>query len=50
MRITPIPFSEKLRLQDLYAHDILDSEKEKDFDDLLEVAAHIYQCPVAAIG
>jgi len=49
MRIASIPFNEDLRLQDLYSYDILDSEKEKDFDDLLEVAAHIYGCPMAAI-
>lgn len=49
MRIASIPFNEQLRLQDLYSYDILDSEKEKDFDDLLEVAAHIYGCPMAAI-
>lgn len=50
MRIASLPFNEELRLQDLYAYDILDSEQEKDFDDLLEVAAHIYGCPIAAIS
>lgn len=50
MRTAPHPFNEELRLQDLYSYDILDSEQEKDFDDLLEVAAHIYGCPIAAIS
>jgi signal transduction histidine kinase len=50
MRIASVPFNEELRLQDLYSYDILDSEKEKDFDELLQVAAHIYGCPIAAIS
>lgn len=49
MRIASTPFNEELRLQDLYSYDILDSEQDKDFDDLLEIAAHIYGCPIAAI-
>ena len=49
MRIASIPLNEELRLQDLYSYDILDSETEKEFDDLLEVAAQIYGCPMAAI-
>lgn len=49
MRIASIPFNEELRLQDLYSYNILDTEEEKEFDDLLEVAAHIYGCPIAAI-
>ena len=49
MRIASIPFNEEFRLHDLYSYDILDSEREKDFDDLLEVAAHVYGCPMAAI-
>lgn len=50
MRIASVPFNEKLRLQDLYSFDILDSDREKEYDDLLEVAAHIYGCPIAAIS
>jgi signal transduction histidine kinase len=49
MRIASLPLNEDLRLQDLYAYDILDSEAEREFDDLLEVAAQIYGCPIAAI-
>jgi signal transduction histidine kinase len=50
MRLASIPFNEELRLHDLYSYDILGSGPEKVFDDLLEVAAHIYGCPVAAIS
>lgn len=49
MRIASIPFNEELRLQDLFSYNILDSDKEQDFDDLLEIAAQIYGCPIAAI-
>lgn len=49
MRIASLPLNEDLRLQDLYTYDILDSEAEREFDDLLEVAAQIYGCPIAAI-
>lgn len=49
MRIAPILLKEELRLQDLYTYDILDSETEKEFNDLLEITAHICGCPVAAI-
>ena len=50
MRLASLPFNEELRLHDLYSYDILGSGPEKVFDDLLEVAAHIYGCPVAAIS
>lgn len=49
MRIASIPINEELRLQDLYMYDILDSDAESEFDELLEVAAQIYGCPIAAI-
>ncbi|MEJ7912489.1 MAG: GAF domain-containing protein [Chitinophagaceae bacterium] len=50
MRIASIPLNEELRLQDLYSYEILDSGDEKEFDELLEVAAQIYGCPIAAIA
>jgi len=50
MRIASVPVNEDLRLQDLYSYEILDSEFEKEFDDLLEVVAQIYGCPMAAIS
>ena len=44
-----IPLNEDARLKDLYSYDILDSEVDEDFDDLLEIAASIYNCPISAI-
>lgn len=50
MRIASLPPNEELRLQDLYSYDILDSHSDNAFDELLEVAASIYGCPMAAIS
>lgn len=48
---TPIiPPDEELRLADLYAYGILDSGKEKEFDDLVELAASISKCGIVAIS
>jgi signal transduction histidine kinase len=44
-----IPLNEDARLKDLYSYDILDSEIDQDFDELLEIAASIYNCPISAI-
>jgi signal transduction histidine kinase len=50
MRIASLPPNEELRLQDLYTYDILDSQPDNAFDELLEIAASIYGCPMAAIS
>jgi two-component system cell cycle sensor histidine kinase/response regulator CckA len=42
--------SEQARLATLRSYDILDSPKEKDFDDLVTLAAHICDAPVAHIS
>ncbi|MGZ5253218.1 MAG: GAF domain-containing sensor histidine kinase [Flavitalea sp.] len=44
-----IPLNEDARLNDLYSYDILDTETEQDFDELLQIAANIYNCPISAI-
>jgi len=49
MPIASLPLNEDLRLQDLYMYEILDSESENEFDELLEVATQIYGCRTAAI-
>ncbi|RYY94767.1 MAG: GAF domain-containing protein [Chitinophagaceae bacterium] len=49
MRVAPLPFNEELRLQDLYAFDILDSGRDQDFDDILEIASQVCGCPIAAV-
>ena len=40
---------EKERLLELYSYDILDSNPEPDFDDLVELAAQLSECPIASI-
>lgn len=46
--LTPCP-KEKERLKELYSYRILDTAFEKDFDELVELAAKICGCPISAI-
>lgn len=41
---------ERLRLVELFSHDILDTEEEKPFNDLTELASLICNCPMAGIS
>lgn len=50
MIVPSIPDNEELRLKDLYYYDILDTEAESDFNDLLEIASEKYNCPIVAIS
>lgn len=50
MKNSPIPFNEALRLQDLYHYAILDTEDDPAFNGLVELAAMICDCPIAAIS
>lgn len=43
-------FQEEERLTDLYSFGILDTEPEEDFTQLVELAANITQCSIAAIS
>lgn len=45
----PIPFNEAARLQDLKFYDILDSDQESMFTELVELAASVSGCPMAAL-
>jgi PAS domain S-box-containing protein len=44
------PFSEKERLQNLYLYDILNTDEEKDYNDLVELAALMCDCPASAVS
>ncbi len=44
------PIDEKDRLNDLYHYNILDTPKEKDFNELPELAAQMCNCPHALIS
>ena len=46
----PIPANEEARLRDLYAYNILDSEPEQDFTDLVELASYICNTPISLIS
>lgn len=49
MQIAQLPSDEELRLQDLFSYNILDSDSEKEFDELVELAASICNCPVSMV-
>ncbi|UAY51821.1 GAF domain-containing sensor histidine kinase [Ferruginibacter albus] len=50
MKIAPLPINEELRLKDLYSYNILDSEKDQNFDDLAQLAADICNCPIVGLS
>lgn len=48
---TPVlPQNEKERLESLYSYDVLDSDAERNFDELVELAREVCQTPVALIS
>jgi PAS domain S-box-containing protein len=49
MKISPLPNNERERLVAMKSYHILDTEEEKDFDDITELAALICDMPVAII-
>ncbi|MFT3933504.1 MAG: GAF domain-containing protein [Chitinophagaceae bacterium] len=44
-----LPASEPFRLLDLASYDIMDTPSENDFDELVELAAQICDCPISLI-
>lgn len=50
MILAELPHDEELRLQDLYSYDILDTQYEADFDELVELASQICKCPISLIS
>lgn len=50
MKSAPPTNDEAQRLQALYSYDILDTEAEKVFDDLTELASEICETPIALIS
>ncbi len=49
MKIAPIPENEEFRINELKKYKILDTDKEKEYDDLVELASQICNCPTALI-
>lgn len=50
MRLYPTSNNENERVKELYSYHILDSGFEKEFDDLVNLAAKMLRAPVAAIS
>lgn len=48
--VAPLPLNEEARLAALHAYEILDTDPERDFDDLARIASHIWATPVALIS
>ncbi len=49
MIIAELPVGEELRLLDLESYEIMDTGAENDFDELVELAAEICNCPISTI-
>jgi len=43
------PADEEARIKDLLSYNILDSEEENEFNDLIKLASHICHCEIASI-
>ncbi|MBK8979178.1 MAG: GAF domain-containing protein [Planctomycetes bacterium] len=50
MQISDRPLDEEARLAALRAYGILDTDAERDYDDLTRIAAGIFQVPIAIIS
>jgi diguanylate cyclase (GGDEF)-like protein/PAS domain S-box-containing protein len=50
MKIAPLPEDEQERLTELKKYNILDSEPEAVFDNMVQLASYICQTPIAAIS
>ena len=48
--LPPIPLDERERLEDLYAYEILDTDPEEAFDDIVRLAATICDTPWARVN
>lgn len=49
-QIAPKPANETLRLQALQSYEILDTEPEQGFDDIVKIAAQICDTPIALVS
>jgi hypothetical protein len=49
MEIAQLPAEENLRIKNLNSYTVLDTEDEKEYNDLIELASQICDCPIALI-
>ncbi|MDH3592931.1 MAG: GAF domain-containing protein, partial [Planctomycetota bacterium] len=50
MTSAPMPPDESLRIDALRRANILDTEPEREFDDLVQIAAHVCSTPIAVVS
>ena len=46
----PTPDNESERLDDLHSYEILDTDAESHFDDLVEIASRVCEAPIALVS
>ncbi len=46
----PLPANEDARIKDLQSFEILDTEKEEDYEGLVDLASQVCQCPFAIVN
>lgn len=49
MKIAALPADEDLRLLDLQSYEILDTAPEREFDELVQLASQVCDCPISII-
>ena len=50
MKIAPLPLNEEERINELRKYNILDSEPEDVFENMVQLASYICQTPISAVS